>query len=267
MKNKFILALLVGVIITSGFIYNNSKSPDMFKVIKVTGTILYKKNNKNLTQGDLFPETEQIVFKTPDSKAAIVSTAKGRFILAPGAEKKFDVKANLLPASNNVGSRSGALINAMDIKKFFSGNVVLLEALKVQINLKTWPSNDTNFFFVAYKYKGETINKKLSVDNSALIFDKNEIYKVDGKTIDKADTPDMFLMYINKEKKAEVVGSFKMIVFNKEEFNKEIGILLKEIELKSKQEKLDEVGGYVQDFYGKIPRGVLEEYLTKEFSL
>lgn len=86
---------IVGLVACFGFafVYKPNVTLDTYKVIKVTGSILYKKTNKSMLQGDLFPENEQILFKTTDSKAAIISTAKGRFILAPGAEKKDGCKS------------------------------------------------------------------------------------------------------------------------------------------------------------------------------
>ena len=120
MKKIALLGLLA--CFSLAFVYKPNVTLDTFKVIKVTGIITYKKSNKNMLQGDLFPENEQILFKTTESKAAIISTAKGRFILAPGSEKKADVKANLLPASSNISSRSGAVINIIDLQNMFTGN-------------------------------------------------------------------------------------------------------------------------------------------------
>ena len=93
------------------FIYKPNVTLDTYKVIKVTGNIIYKKNNKDVIQGDLFPENEQIVFKTVDSKAAIISTAKGRFILAPGADKNAQVKLERLRNFFNESLKKEIFVN------------------------------------------------------------------------------------------------------------------------------------------------------------
>src|ERR1700741_85923 len=151
MKKIALLGLLA--CFSLAFVYKPNVTLDTFKVIKVTGIITYKKSNKNMLQGDLFPENEQILFKTTESKAAIISTAKGRFILAPGSEKKADVKANLLPASSNISSRSGAVINIIDLQNMFTGNYVVLGKSRIHINKDNFPQNESSFFYLRYQYK------------------------------------------------------------------------------------------------------------------
>src|ERR1700741_4610766 len=204
----------------------------------LTTAFIYKKNNKNVIQGDLFPENEQILFKTTESKAAVISTAKGRFILAPGSDKKADVKANLLPASSNVSSRSGSIINVVDLQNMFTGNFVVLGKMRMHINKDNFPMNESNFFFLRYKYKGEDINKKLANEGEKLIFDKEQILMVDGKPITGPDSPE-YKLYYSDGKTSQLINSFNLIMPETEGLKQETTILLAEIKDKNYTAKVD----------------------------
>ncbi|MCD6067527.1 MAG: hypothetical protein K0S33_2353 [Bacteroidetes bacterium] len=260
---------LLGLIAVFGlaFIYKPSVTLDTYKVIKVTGTITYKKNNKSVLQGDLFPENEQIVFKTTESKAAVISTAKGRFILAPGAERNSAVKANLLPASSNISSRSGAVINIIDLQNMFTGNYVVLGKSRIHINKDNFPMNDNSFFFLRYKYKGEDINKKLSNEGEKLIFDKEQILMVDGKPITAFDSPEVKLFYSSNGASSQLINSFNLYMPSDEELKKETQILLNEIKDKPYTAKVDEFLAYMNDFYGKANKQSAMDWLKTNFAL
>ncbi len=267
---KVLHVSVIALILMSTFVFKSSRKMevDKYKVIKITGNIIYAKNKKNVSQGDLFPETEKIEFKTPDSKAAIISTAKGRFILAPGADKsKTTVKANLLPASNNVSSRSGAVNNILDLQNLFTGNIVVLNKLKVSINKETYPMGDNSFFYLRYKYKGEEINKKLSYENDKLVFDKTELLMVDGKAISAPDENKYKLFYMSDSKTSTLINEFALITPNDETLKSEINIMLKEVEGKSYSEKVDETIAYLNDFYGKANKNNVMEWLKVNCNL
>ncbi|MDP2387998.1 MAG: hypothetical protein Q8M29_16610 [Bacteroidota bacterium] len=249
------------------FVYKPNVTLDTYKVIKVTGIITYKKSNKNMLQGDLFPENEQILFKTNDSKAAIISTAKGRFILAPGADKKADVKANLLPASSNISSRSGAVINIIDLQNMFTGNYVVLGKSRIHINKDNFPQNESSFFFLRYKYKGEDISKKLGNEGEKLIFDKEQILMVDGKSISGFDSPEVKLFYTSDGKSSQQIGNFNLFMPSDDELKKETAILLDEVKDKTYAAKVDEFLAYMNDFYGKANKQNAMDWLKTNFNL
>ncbi|MFL5753149.1 MAG: hypothetical protein ACJ76F_07075 [Bacteroidia bacterium] len=265
MKKSLILIGLLACI-SLAFVHKSAVVMDNYKVIKVTGNIIYKKNNKNVSQGDLFPENEQIVFKTPESKAAVISTAKGRFILAPGSDKKADVKANLLPASSNVSSRSGAIINVVDLQNMFTGNFVVLGKMKMHINKDNFPMSESNFFYLRYKYKGEDINKKLAFEGEKLIFDKEQILLVDGKPVAGPDAPE-YKLYYTDGKSSQLINSFNLVMPETEALKAETGILLTAIGDKNYTAKVDEFIAYLNDFYGKSNKTNVMDWLKSNFSL
>lgn len=265
MKNIAFIGLLL--CFCFAFVYKPVTTIDTYKVIKVSGNIVYKKNNKSLAQGDLFPENEQIVFKTVDSKAAVISTIKGRFILAAGEEKKSDVKANLLPASSNVSSRSGAVINIIDLQNAFTGNYVVLGKSRIHINKDNFPMNEKSFFFLRYKYKGEEISKKLDFEGEKLILDKTQIMSVDGKAIEKFDSQEVKLYYLTQGNSPQLINTFNLFLPDDNELKKETQILLDEIKDKSYSAKVDEFLAYLNDFYGKANKQNAMDWLKTNFNI
>lgn len=53
----------------------------IYHVIHVNGTIQIKASGKLLEIGDKISSEDEIVFKTPDAMAALISAEKGRFTL------------------------------------------------------------------------------------------------------------------------------------------------------------------------------------------
>ena len=121
MKVKFLLpVVLLGLVITSfkmlekkNLEVDETFALDSYKVIKVDGRIIFQTSGKDMHTGDQFASNEKLNFKSQDSRAAVISKQKGRFVLTPST--KSSSASKLLPAMNNVSSRAGALINAIDL--------------------------------------------------------------------------------------------------------------------------------------------------------
>ncbi len=253
--------------ISFAFVINPGKYIDTYKVIKVNGQIVYKKTSKNMAQGDQFTENEELLFKTSDSKAAVISVQKGRFILAPGADKnKFAAKSNLLPASSNVSSRDGAILNLLDLQNMFTGNLVVLNKTKDYVGKETFPMNEKCFFYLRYKLNGEEINKKLSYEGDKLVFDRNEILTVDGKAV-SADKLECKLYYLNDLKNSTLINEFVLSLPDNETLKSEIGIILSEVNDKEYGQKIDEVMAYLKDFYGKSKKNNVMDWMKEYMNI
>lgn len=136
--------LLVGIL-SSSVDFKTSKKlveTDKYKVIHVDGRIIFQKTNADMKQGDIFVSGTLLKFLSNDSRAAVISSIKGRFVLS--ASEKGQTK--ILPAANNISSRSGALINLIDLQNHFSGDYLVLDKMKLEIGEVNYPMNETNFF-------------------------------------------------------------------------------------------------------------------------
>lgn len=239
---------------------------DEYSVIKVNGQIVYVKSGSDMATGDVFKSDEALTFKTTESRAAVISEIKGRFVLSASEE---DEGVNLGPAMNNISSRAGALLNMIDLQNHFKDEYLILDKIELEISEKSFPQDDYDFFYMQYTYNGEEIHKKLEHDGNKLIIDKAELFKIDGLPIDKPDKSLMKLWYMESEAaQATLINSFKPVFPDLDELKTEVGVLLNELsDDKDRATKIAEITAYLTEFYAKPEKENLEGWLDENFEL
>lgn len=266
-RNSLLLGSLATLMLTAFTLYNGKgekPAKDEYKVIKVNGQIVLSKTGKNLTTGDIFSPDNKLKFVTPQSRAAVISKVKGRFVLKPNNSSG----TNLLPAMNNIASRSGAILNLIDLKNHFNNNYLIIDEVKVQIGGDAFPMNDNNFFYLQYMYDGETIRKKLDSEGDHLVIDKSELFKVDGQPIPVKYSTEMTLYYRKSAEKTSVkINTFTPVFPDEEELKAEIQVIMDEYSDKEVKTKKEEITAYLNEFYGKPNKENLDEFMKKHFSI
>jgi hypothetical protein len=238
-----------------------------YRVIKVNGGIIYVRTGNNMAQGDVFTEDEDLSFQSPNSRAAVINPNAGRFILTPdNYENLSRAKSNFLPAMSNLSTRGGIINNTTDLQNQFSDNLVLLSEATYYLNPYQFPMNENQFFFLKFQYKGEEINKKLGFDQNRLIFSREEILKVDQVPIKEIDQPDIRLYYYNNGV-PEYISDFSLILPDLEKLDTEIKIILDESPDKTFNQKVNDISGYLFEFYGKPDKQDVMNHLEKAFGL
>lgn len=248
------------------FFFVDSFSQDNFKVIKVNGTILLKSKNIFLETGTVFSEKEALLFRTEDATAAVINSQRGRMILTNNNHDLSNASSNFLPSMYNISSRGGSLVNIVDLQNHFSGKYVVLGKQAIEMDVKNFPMDKDNFFFLRYIFKGEEINKKLGYSGDTLIIDKRSLYTVDGNPIPSPDNTSIRLFY-HKGSESIPVSEFDLIFPDIRQLTKEIQIILDEIKNKSFSEKFAEVTSYINEEYGKVNKGNLLTWLDTNFGL
>jgi len=238
-----------------------------YRVIKVNGSIIYVRTGNSMAQGDVFTEDEDLSFQSPNSRAAVINPSAGRFILAPdNYEDLSSAKSNLLPAMSNLSTRGGIINNTTDLQNQFCDNLVILCEAAYYLNPYQFPMNENQFFFMKFQYKGEEINKKLLFDQNKLIFSREEILKVDQVPIKVIDQPDISLYYYNNGT-PEYISDFNLILPDLEILNNELRIILDESTDNSFNQKVNDISGYLFEFYGKPDKQDVIGHLEKTFGL
>jgi hypothetical protein len=264
---KIILAfflVVIGLFITNFVINTNSVVVDNYKVIKVDGKILYEKSGKNMITGDLFLSNEKLTFITQESRAAVISSAKGRFVLTPNAVD--GAASNLLPAMSNVATRSGAINSSFDLKNHFQGDYLILEEQKVTLNIESFPLSEKTFFYLQYDLKGETIAKKLKHNNGVIILNTQDIYTIDNIKMPIPQQIKMSLYYkIEKGNKTTKISDFILIAPDNNNLKSEVSVLLGNLNSKVKKAKIEEVSSFLYEFYGKPQSENVENWLKNHF--
>jgi hypothetical protein len=258
MKSNYLF--LSGIFLIFMFLTSADKLVDEYKVIKVAGKILYKNSGKQMSTGDIFKSNAELKFVSDNSRAAVISKMKGRFVLAPPSKSH---KTNLVPAVNNISSRSGAIVNELDLKNHFSGEYLILDRLELPVSESTFPQDKTHFFFLSYEYDEEKIAKKLSNDGNKLILDREDIFSIDGESIEPFNT-EMGLFYRDaSSKENRMISKFNSVFPNNETLKKEVEDILNEYSEKTEEKKFDEVKGYLTEFYGKPYDDNLREWMNQ----
>ena len=114
MKRGFILLLILSFLF---FSFTSDRIVDIYNVIKVFGTIINKNSNKELLRGDILKSSDKLFFKTIDSKAAVINSIKGRFIISSPVSE--DKPPTFIPSLTTISSRAGSLINLLDLENHF----------------------------------------------------------------------------------------------------------------------------------------------------
>jgi len=265
MKKKIFIgiALSVSILVLMSF-FNGSKADKKsnYKVIKINGQILFVKTGNTMKRGDVFTSGTPLKFITNNSRAAVMSQST-RFILQANAKGKVKI----LPATSNVTSRAGALINLVDLQNHFSGRYLIFDNEKLQIGKEAFPMDENHFFYVKYDYKGESIAKQLSFEDNYLLIKKDQLFKVDEKPI-PVDEKEMTLFYRDDEtKKSYKINTFTPVFPDLNELKNEVKMLIDELGECTAETKLGQITAYVNDFYGKPQKDNLMNWLEQEFDL
>ena len=117
-----------------------------------------------MQRGDQFASNQKLKFNNSESKAAVISKSKGRFVLTQ--KKTNSTKSNLITTMSNISSRgitsnslgtdfskqvySGQnetqLSNSIDLQNYFKGSLLLLDSTTTLIQVKELPITDSSFF-------------------------------------------------------------------------------------------------------------------------
>jgi hypothetical protein len=264
-KPKKMKSLITTLLLVS-FALGTALSQDDYKVIKVNGTIVLKTKGISLETGTVFSEKEDLLFRSEDATAAVINSQKGRLVLTNKNHDLSSARSNLLPSMYNISSRSALLSNDSDISTNFSGKYVVIDKQKIHIDSRTYPMDKDHFFFLRYLYKGEEINKKLAFSGDTLILEKVTLLTVDGNPIPSADNTTIKLFY-RKVTESVFISEFDLIFPDMKQLSKETEIILSEIKDKPAKTKVAEIYSFLNDYYGKVQRENLTEWLETSFGV
>jgi hypothetical protein len=264
-KNIYITVFAIAVISCLSFFSNEKKDnlaeTNKFNVINVQGLIKFQTSGEQMKRGDVYISGTKLSFADNISRAAIVNKSQGRFILTGNTKGKVKV----LPAANNISSRSGALLNLIDLKKHFTDRYLILKRSEVQIGSSSFPMNKDNFFYLTYEHNGEEIAKKLRHEGDFLILDKDEIFKIDGEAIQVSEKE--MKLYYREDGKGIKVNEFTPVFADNDLLVEEVSLLLQSFEGEADEKKIEEVAAHLIDFYGTPHKENLKSWLKAEFKL
>ena len=244
---------------------------DYFTVIKVSGNIVIERTGSSLGTGTSFSQNENLLFKIPDSRAAVYNPQKGRFVItSQNAEEFKSLKSNYLPSAGKISSRAFEFSSRREeFKKLFEGDFVILDIIRIKVDLDIFPLSDKKYFFLTYDYNNKIINKKLTYRLDTLIINKKDLLTVDGIVIPDPHINEMKLVYFveGDEYGSEIICSFKPVFPDMPQLKEEIQVLIYETEMNPYENIVSEISEFIKDFYGRIDQNNLKRWLSENYKL
>lgn len=265
MKYKIIL-FLVSVIILSPALLKSQ----CYTVLSVKGEIILEKTGKALQEMDEICANDKLTFKTADSKAAVLSSDQGRFIIKSSKKKSNDnltafVKSVLSQGTGNLSSRG-----EISLETEFGEVYFVVGKYALPVDAKSYPLNDDNFFYLKYSYEGKDVNKKLNFFKDTLFLEKENIYKVDDKSVDEEKIQNVSLYYYEKEKNLSTkITNFRLVFADESKLKKELTEYISLLRNAGKYDEyiIQEVLLYLSDIYGNINIDNVKIWLYANFGL
>jgi len=264
MKNIVAFLLMV-------FCVRTAYSQDYFTVIKVSGNIVIERTGTPLDIGTSFSQDENLLFKVPDSRAAVINPQKGRFIITSQNIAEFkSLKSNYLPSAGKISTRSvGFSSRRDDLRKQIEGNYVILDESRIKVDTDFFPLTDKNYFYITYDFNDKIINKKLEFNEDTILIRKNELLAIDGIVIPDPRIQIMKLVYLEEgqENSSEIICSFLPVFPDLAQLKQEIKVILEQMEMSPYEEKLREISAFIKEFYGNLDEPNLKRWLSENFNL
>lgn len=233
-----------------------SMAQAQYTVIHVIGKIYNTSTKSYLASGSKLEEASELKFETPEAKAAVLSSSRGRYIIQKSTEESsqnnllYALASVISPARGKLSTRAGGINNQMDfIKKFGEGSTAWLgDVYKVAVSPVAYPIDDTHFFYVSYTFNNETINKKIISRNDSLIFKISVFYAIDESPIDPNKTSNLLLYYYDASKKeSSKITKIDFAIMNQLELS-ELITSLSELDEDEKTAALQEI---ISSMYGR----------------
>jgi hypothetical protein len=270
MKNTIkilILFVTLGAVIfpaelMAGYIVLEHKAIETYRVLKVVGNVTLEKNNHHLIIGDLFDSNDQLKFNTAGAQVAVVTSSRRRKIFTASTKSS---KQSLLqtPSQNNVLMRNSGIINSQVLSNYFKDTILLLNNLKLQIEVSGYYQDQKQFYYLEYLHKGEAIAKKLAYENHELIIYRDSLFMIDGLVVNHENLTDITLKFRRVESNSsEDIGSFVLSTPNMTEIRAQLDIFTAQwTDPKMENEAMmDQITSHLKRFYGKTNDGDVKRF-------
>jgi hypothetical protein len=258
----FLFLLFLGTSFNSIEIESSFGETDVYKVIRVNGEIQFEKSGDLMKRGDLFTPKMRINFLSSTSRAALISKTNGCIVLSPKSSN--NLKANLIPAMENLSSRAGAgvFLNKVNLQNYFKDTLMILGKQSVKVSSTLYPIDDKRFFYLKFMYKGLPVYKQLiRGEENSFVLSHDNIFSIDKKEV-VLEELEMELHYRDTElKKTEFISSFTPIFPNEKELLREYDFIKKNTG-KGKSKNRDVFAAFLNEFYGVFDRDNMETFLN-----
>jgi hypothetical protein len=269
MKNLILILLLL--------IFGSSTFAQVGRVTFVKGSVKQAKG-RQVRPNDQVNTTEKLTFE----KGAAIKfrTREGEFVV-----DKITILTTIalndkskVQAANRInveGKRGEMLANYTEIMRYFSAGgtkdspkpMLVIGKGKYPILDTKFRMNESQFFVITYRYKGETINKKLMNEGNTLFLDST-IFTIDSKSIQPEEAKEIKLNFYDTAKgEMTFFTQIKPVFVSEATIKLEIAAIVNTMEGEKATAILEEVLSHLKDSYGEPDVADVKAILVKEHGL
>lgn len=153
---------------------------------------------KDCKVGDCFDGNSPIQWDNEKQamKVLCVGTQRQSIVLAKHFKNEGSKSLTAYLVQNkHLSTRGGAKLSLVELKRYLSDTFYLIDSIRVSTTL---PTDEKHFFYVAYNYKGETINKRVVCSGGSFVLDRSLFY-IDNKPIDPFEAT-LSVFYLDEQK-------------------------------------------------------------------
>jgi hypothetical protein len=252
---------------------------DQYVILHIKGSLKLASSGKALKAGDKVDEKAKVIFGTASTMAAVFHPSRGRFILKPqsqdngSSELSTFLSETIVAGRSKMSTKAGKLTNDLEFqalfeanpKEYFEGNFLLFsEETAFEFALGEYPQDAGNFFFIRYQYQGDHINKKIPVDGNRFLINTEELFKVDGNPITPSDAKELTLYLRDAANSASrKICQIRFKVIDKTALTNELHLIKPYLSGLGRQERINEVIGYLADTHGRADEDALVDFLKE----
>ncbi len=250
-----------------------------YYVLQVRGTITIKESQKTIAPGDMLKATDELVFKTQDATAVVMSKTDGRMVLNGKETKETSegeflalLKNTLVPMKRNMqmSTRGTSSEEIRNFKDYFGTEsfAIIGNELRIKINQEVYPVSNERIFVFRYEYNGKPINKIIQFDKGHMVLNHEALFTINEESVDPESITQADIWYFNRSTdERERVVSFHPIFIDEEQLSQEVTLLkdfLEQNGTEKKEEIKTEIFAFVSDVYGTVDQTLLMDWLNKK---
>ena len=190
-----------------------------YTVLSVKGEIILEKTGQPIKEMDEICSTDKLKFSSNESKAAVLSSEQGRYIIRPTGKVKTDALFAFVSSVLVQGKERLSTKGIESIESEFGDKYFVVGTNKVIVDLGEFPMNEKSFFSIKYIYEEKEFNIKLKFKKDTLFFDKG-IYFND-EIISNQDKINSVSLYYQVNSNSNKITSFNLIFADEEKLKTE----------------------------------------------
>jgi hypothetical protein len=259
---------------------------DVYYVVHVHGLIINQSKKDTVHVGDKLYATDKLIFKSPDARATVLSTKKGRFTLgqsvssdqsnASAGEEFMALLKNVLvneKSTERLSTRGLEAEKVVDLKSVFNHKTFAFTGRRAKLILDPaiHPMSGEEFFMYRYTYSTDkTARKKIPFSGDTLIFDAKVLYTVNGRSIPFEEISMVEIYKVNVNYKSSMlIAKFTPVFIPDEQLKAELAVIhtVLQPEDLSDEATLEQMHHHIEAVYGQTDLNLLKLWVKEHMTL